>query len=92
MNMQRNIRRKQRRIVSELDALQAEMDALKRLHAKTAAELDAFPPSLRLRRTGLSGLLDRAWTPSLPVRSGFALSLCEIRLARSQRARLKGEL
>ena len=80
----------------------AELHALKRLQAETAAELDAFPPSPRLRRTGLSGLLppssdfggtgDRAWTPSLPVRSGFALSLCEIRLARSQRARLKGEL
>jgi hypothetical protein len=40
----------------------------------------------------LPALLDRAWIPSLPARSGFALSLREIRLARSQRARLKGEL
>jgi len=31
---------------------------------------------------------DRAWTPALPARSGFALSLREIRRARSQRARL----
>ena len=36
----------QRRIVSELDALQAEVDALKRLQAETAAELDALLPSL----------------------------------------------
>ena len=32
----------QRRIVSELDALQAEVDALKRLQAETTAELDAL--------------------------------------------------
>jgi type I restriction enzyme S subunit len=36
----------QRRIVSELDALQAEVDALKRLQAETAAELDALLPSI----------------------------------------------
>jgi hypothetical protein len=72
----------QRRIVAELDALQAEVDALKHLQAETAAELDALLPAI----------LDRAWTPSLPARSGFALSLREIRLARSQRARLQGEL
>ena len=46
-----------------------------------------LPSSLRFAATD-----DRAWTPSLPVRSGFALSLREIRLARSQRDRLKGEL
>ena len=41
----------QRRIVAELDALQSEVDALKRLQAETAAELDALlPPS----STGLS--------------------------------------
>jgi hypothetical protein len=67
--------------VAELD-LQAEVDALKRLQAETAAELDALLPAI----------LDRALTPSLPTRSGFALSPCEIRLARSRRARLKGEL
>ena len=33
-------------IVSELDALQAEVDALKRLQAETAAELDALLPSI----------------------------------------------
>jgi hypothetical protein len=32
----------ERRIVDELDALQAEVDALKRLPAETAAELDAL--------------------------------------------------
>jgi restriction endonuclease S subunit len=36
----------QRRIVAELDALQAEVDALKRLQAETAAELDALMPSI----------------------------------------------
>jgi type I restriction enzyme S subunit len=36
----------QRRIVAELDALQAEVDALKRLQAETAAELHALLPAL----------------------------------------------
>jgi type I restriction enzyme, S subunit len=36
----------QRRIVAELDALQSEVDALKRLQAETAAELDALLPSI----------------------------------------------
>ena len=34
------------RIVAELDALQAEVDALKRLQAETAAELDALLPAI----------------------------------------------
>jgi type I restriction enzyme S subunit len=33
-------------MVSELDAMQAEVDALKRLQAETAAELDALLPIL----------------------------------------------
>ena len=36
----------QRRIVAELDALQAEVDTLKRLQAEIAAELDALLPSI----------------------------------------------
>jgi len=36
----------QRRIVAELDALQAEVDALKRLQTETAAELNALLPSI----------------------------------------------
>ena len=36
----------QRRIVAEPDALQAEVDALKRLHAATAAELDVLLPAV----------------------------------------------
>ena len=36
----------QRRIVAELDALQAEVDALKKLQAETGAELDALLPSI----------------------------------------------
>ena len=36
----------QRRIVSELDAFQAEVDALRRLQGETAAELDALLPAI----------------------------------------------
>jgi type I restriction enzyme S subunit len=36
----------QRRIVAELDALQAEVDRLKAAQAETAAELDALLPSI----------------------------------------------
>jgi type I restriction enzyme S subunit len=36
----------QRRIVAELDALQAEVDALKRLQAETATDLDALLPAI----------------------------------------------
>jgi type I restriction enzyme S subunit len=36
----------QRRIVAELDALQAEVDSLKRLQVEAAAELDALLPSI----------------------------------------------
>jgi type I restriction enzyme S subunit len=36
----------QRRLVAELDALQAEVDALKRLQAETAASLDALLPAI----------------------------------------------
>jgi type I restriction enzyme S subunit len=36
----------QRRIVAELDALQAEVDELKRLQAESAAELDALLPAV----------------------------------------------
>jgi type I restriction enzyme S subunit len=36
----------QYRIVAELDALQAEVDALKRLQAATAGELDALLPAI----------------------------------------------
>ena len=37
---------KQRRIVAYLDGLQAKVDALKKLQAETAAELDALMPSI----------------------------------------------
>lgn len=36
----------QRRIVAELDALQAKVDAVKRLQAETAAEIDALLPAI----------------------------------------------
>ena len=37
---------KQRRIMAKLDGLQAEVDALERLQAETATELDALLPSI----------------------------------------------
>ena len=43
------------RIVADLDALQAEVDALKRLQAETAAELAALLP----------GILDKAFKGKL---------------------------
>lgn len=46
---------KARRIVAEFDALQADVDALKRLQAETAAELDALLPAI----------LDRAFNGEL---------------------------
>jgi type I restriction enzyme S subunit len=36
----------QRRIVAEFDALQSEVDALKRLQAETAAEVDTLLPAI----------------------------------------------
>jgi type I restriction enzyme S subunit len=38
--------REQRRIVAELEESHVQMDALKKLQAKTAAELDALLPSI----------------------------------------------
>jgi len=45
----------QRRIVAEFDALQSEVDALKRPQAETAAEVDALLPAILDR--GLKGEL-----------------------------------
>jgi len=36
----------QRRVVAELDALKAQVEALKKLQVETAAELDALLPSI----------------------------------------------
>jgi restriction endonuclease S subunit len=36
----------QRRIVADLDALQSQVDAMKRLQTETAAELDALLPAI----------------------------------------------
>ena len=38
-----------------------DVDAPKGLQAETATELDALPPSPRLRRTGLTSILDKAF-------------------------------
>jgi len=51
----------QRRIVAELDVLQAEVDALKRLQAETAVELDALLPALLPASPGLAATDDRAF-------------------------------
>ncbi len=56
-------RRAQHWIVAELDALQAAVDALKRLRAETAAD----PPSSDFGRTGLDALLPAV----LPSSHGF---------------------
>jgi len=50
----------QRRIVAKLDALQTEVDKLKRLQAETAAELDALLPSI----------LDKAFKGELTAADG----------------------
>jgi hypothetical protein len=65
---------------------------MKRLQAKTAAELDALLSAILQSSLGFDPTGDRAWTHSLPTRSGFALLLCKILLTRSQLARIKGEL
>jgi hypothetical protein len=59
---------------------------------QAAAELDDLLPAILQSSPGFDPTGDRAWTHSLPVRSGCALSLRKSRLARSQRARRKGEL
>ena len=68
----------QHRILAELDALQAEVDALKRLQAETAAELAALLPSildrafLALARLALSerlthcGQIEAAYAVGVP--------------------------
>ena len=66
----------------EFRTSKAEMDALTGLQADTNVELNAL----------LSATLDRARTHSSPTHSGFAISLCEMLLTRSQLARIKGEL
>src|SRR5258705_8172503 len=63
-------------------AARALVDPLEARLSAAQRQVDQLTPSL----------LARAWTPSLPARSGFALSLREIRLTRSQRARLSGQL
>lgn len=55
----------QRRIAAELDALQAEVDALRRLQAETAAELDALlpPSSTKLSKANCDGETSRGTAP-----------------------------
>jgi type I restriction enzyme, S subunit len=55
----------QRRIVSKLDALQAEVDALKRLQTETATELDALLPAILPASPGFAATGDRAFKGEL---------------------------
>jgi len=48
-------------IVAELDALQAEVDALKRLQTGSAAELDALLPAILPSSPGYDGTGERAF-------------------------------
>jgi hypothetical protein len=73
---------RQREIVRRVEGLFALADSIGARFMQARAQMDQPMPTL----------LDRAWTHSLPARSSCALSLREIRLARSLRARLKGEL
>lgn len=74
------------------------MSQMKRLQAGTPADphsadygatgLDAFLPS----SPSFDGTGAHAWTPSLPARSGCTLLFHHILLARSELARINGEL
>ncbi len=57
-------------------------------HGQVEKLTPSLPPSPGYGGTGLA----RAWTHSLPARSGCALSLSKSRLACSQYARLAGQL
>ncbi len=84
------------RIVSELDAVQAEVDEQKRLQSERRRSL--HPPLDALRAAPLlssSAFVEtgaRASTPSTSTRSGHAPSLREIHLSCSKRARFRGHL
>jgi hypothetical protein len=67
-------------------------DAMKRLQAETAADLDALLPAILPFSRGFDPAGDRAWTHSLPARSGCALLLHRILFAHSQCAQIKREL
>ncbi|MEK7678455.1 MAG: restriction endonuclease subunit S [Verrucomicrobiota bacterium] len=69
-------------VVRRVEGLFALADPLELRLAKARGQVDQLTPSL----------LARAWTPSPPARLSCAISLREIRLARSQRARLTGKL
>ena len=77
-------------IVRRVEGLFALADQLEERLADARGQVEkltpSLPPSPGYGGTGLA----RAWTRSLPARSGCALSLCEIRLASSQHARLAG--
>ena len=58
------------RIVAGLDALQAEVDALKRLQSETAAELDALLPAILQSSLGFDPTGDRAFIRLHPISAG----------------------
>ena len=70
------------KIVRRVEGLFALADQIEARFAKAKAQADKVTPSL----------LARAWTRSLPARSGGALSLREILFTRSQRVQNRGYL
>lgn len=89
----------QQEIVRRVEGFFALADQLEARLAKArgqaAAKFDISsglrPPSPRSRRSRKT-LLARAWTHSLPARSGCVLSLPEILFAHSQRVQIAGQL
>lgn len=78
--------------VCKLEGLFALADQLEVRLAKARRQVDALTPSLPPSRGyGWTGPA-RAWTHSLPARSGCALSLREILFTRSQRVQIAGQL
>ena len=72
----------QQEIVRRVEGLFALADQLEARLAKARGQVEKLTPSL----------LARAWTHSLPARSGCALSLREILFTRSQRVQITGQL
>jgi hypothetical protein len=63
-------------------------ERLAKVHGQVEKLTPALPPSPSYGGTGLA----RAWTHSLPARSGCALSLCKSLFTRSQCVQIAGQL
>ena len=78
------------RFAIQFDALQAEVDTLRRLPAKTTT--NEIPKSRELKVEMKFAILDCTRVRSLPACLAFGLSPGAIRLKFSQNSRLRGEL